>query len=516
MGFYFRKSIRVGPLRFNLSRSGIGVSTGIPGFRVGTGPRGNYVHMGVGGLYYRSALPSTTPSTSQPQVQESFQRPASHAPLEDIGSADVSQMIDSSSSALLSEVDQKNKRIRTCPLAAALPLIIICVLAALEAPPWIIAPLAVLSLIGVFLAYQFDLLSKTVVILYDLDSAMEDAYERAHNCILQLAQCGGKWHIDARGHVYDPKYHGGAGQLVNRRRITVGIGQPPSVKTNISIPFISLGARTLYFFPERILVFASDGVGAVSYDDISVVTTDKRFIEDETVPRDAQIVDYTWQYVNKGGGPDRRFNNNRRIPICLYEELWLNSPSGLNEVIQVSRIGIGEQLDAELQNIADIVAQAAAMPVPAAQPLQSSVIPHKDRSKTKVETREQGGQLSETAKKQRPNHLFDVLLEVLCCLMVANGRASSSQKKCIRELMVKVRSPWTDAEVDDHITKFIDHVKTHGYRRILAAALKEVEVFKRMGKQDVLLRCLDAVARADGKLCDRELQLCQRVKAIVE
>ncbi|MFM7316607.1 MAG: DUF4236 domain-containing protein, partial [bacterium] len=38
MGFYFRKSIGVGPFRFNLSKSGIGVSTGIPGFRISQSP----------------------------------------------------------------------------------------------------------------------------------------------------------------------------------------------------------------------------------------------------------------------------------------------------------------------------------------------------------------------------------------------------------------------------------------------------------------------------------------------
>ena len=33
--------------------------------------------------------------------------------------------------------------------------------------------------------------------------------------------------------------------------------------------------------------------------------------------------DYTWQYANKSGGPDRRFNNNRQLPICLYGILSL-------------------------------------------------------------------------------------------------------------------------------------------------------------------------------------------------
>jgi hypothetical protein len=261
-------------------------------------------------------------------------------------------------------------------------------------------------------------------------------------------------------------------------------------------------------------MFTPNGVGAVSYGDLSVVINDKRFIEDESVPRDTQVVDHTWQYVNKSGRPDRRFNNNRQIPICLYNELWFNSPTGLNEVIQVSRTGIGQQLDAALQNLADIVAKAAAMPVSAPQTVQSSRSVRGDSPA--VATREQDGEQSPIPENRGSNSLFDVLLEVLCCVMVADGRASSSEKKRIRELMAKVRSPWTDSEVDGRMAQFIDRVQKDGYRRTLATALKDVEVFKRVGKQDVLLRCLDAVARAGGTLGDRELQLCRRVKAIIE
>ena len=38
MGWYLRKSLKLGPLRFNLSKSGIGTSIGVKGLRVGTGP----------------------------------------------------------------------------------------------------------------------------------------------------------------------------------------------------------------------------------------------------------------------------------------------------------------------------------------------------------------------------------------------------------------------------------------------------------------------------------------------
>lgn len=58
MGFYLRKSFKAGPVRLNLSKSGLGVSTGVKGLRVGAGPKGNYVHAGRGGLYYRKSLGS--------------------------------------------------------------------------------------------------------------------------------------------------------------------------------------------------------------------------------------------------------------------------------------------------------------------------------------------------------------------------------------------------------------------------------------------------------------------------
>jgi len=40
MAWRFRKSIKLGPLRFNLSKSGIGTSVGVRGFRVGTDAKG--------------------------------------------------------------------------------------------------------------------------------------------------------------------------------------------------------------------------------------------------------------------------------------------------------------------------------------------------------------------------------------------------------------------------------------------------------------------------------------------
>lgn len=57
MGFYIRKSIRFGPIRINFSKSGIGLSAGVKGARIGIDSKGRaYTHAGRWGLYHKQFL----------------------------------------------------------------------------------------------------------------------------------------------------------------------------------------------------------------------------------------------------------------------------------------------------------------------------------------------------------------------------------------------------------------------------------------------------------------------------
>lgn len=46
-------------------------------------------------------------------------------------------------------------------------------------------------------------------------------------------------------------------------------------------------------------------------------------------PKDANVVGYTWLYVNKDGGPDRRYKNNVKLAICNVGTIEFNAPEGL-------------------------------------------------------------------------------------------------------------------------------------------------------------------------------------------
>lgn len=345
MGFYLRKSISVGPLRFNLSKSGVGVSAGVKGLRFGVGPRGNYVHMGRGGLYYRATLPVSSASPKQPiqsRLPPSPQIPSgTHALLQEVESADVSQIVDSSSRELLDELNRKRAKMRLWPVVAIVSIVILGLGISANWPMWLLLILLLAGTVGTYVAHSRDALEKTVVLFYDFDSDMEAAYAQLHSAASQLANCAAAWHIEASGKVHDRKYHAGASDLVRRKSTSIQKTEPPYIKTNIETIAVAVGRQTLHFFPDRVLVYDANGVGAVGYQELCVDVSATRFIESDSVPRDAEVVDRTWKYVNKSGGPDRRFKDNKELPVCRYEEIVLTSQSGLNEVLQLSRCGSG-------------------------------------------------------------------------------------------------------------------------------------------------------------------------------
>ena len=370
MGFYLRKSISVGPLRFNLSKSGIGVSAGVTGLRFGVGPRGNYVHMGRGGLYYRATLPpssSSRNSPSQPLSPADHPIPSgTHGPLEEIDSAPVSQIVDSSSRELLDELNRKRAKTRLWPIVAIVSAIILGVGISSGWSPWLLALLLLVGAAGTYAAHTRDALEKTVVMFYDFDPDMEAAYAKLHSAASHLATCAAAWHIEASGKVHDRKYHAGASDLVRRKNTFIRKDEPPYVKMNIETIAVGVGRQTLHFFPDRVLVYDQNGVGAVGYQELRIDVGATRFIESDSVPRDAVVVDRTWKYVNKSGGPDRRFKDNKELPVCRYEEITLSSQTGLNEVLQLSRCGFGSALAEAISLLAKKMPKEGAGVAPAA------------------------------------------------------------------------------------------------------------------------------------------------------
>jgi DNA polymerase-3 subunit epsilon len=167
-----------------------------------------------------------------------------------------------------------------------------------------------------------------------------------------LGKSAGIWRINAEGDVtstHQYKVNSGASAVIQRATATVRLTGPKVLVTNIAVPTIVSGRHSLHFLPDRLLVADGRTFASVSYAALDTQVSATRFIESGRVPRDGEQVDTTWQYVNVKGGPDRRFKNNRQLPVMLYGRLTLTSPDGLRWIVDASQRQRTEQVGETLK-----------------------------------------------------------------------------------------------------------------------------------------------------------------------
>jgi hypothetical protein len=359
MSFYIRKSLRFGPVRFNLSKSGVGVSAGIKGFRIGSSPRGNYIHMGRHGLYYRTTLPSGKKSSSKTSnYLTSTDSPtgpmydkSSDIVMEEIDSGDIGHIVDSSSSNLVSELNSKQSKISFAPIVLMTGLALSAILSIYKQYLILTLPMLIISIMAFVLVMVWDRNKKTTIIFYDMIEDASKHYKSIYEAFSELSKTNKVWHISAKGDINDSKYHAGADQAVKRTTTHIKFNNPKNVKTNIPTPNINVGTQSLYFFPDKILIFEKNRVGGLGYENVNFEIQTTHFVEEQGVPHDSRVVGKTWRYVNKRGGPDKRFKDNHEIPIAEYETVHFKSKSGLNELIHISKVGTFSKVSNSIEGI---------------------------------------------------------------------------------------------------------------------------------------------------------------------
>jgi len=334
VGFYMRKGFNFGPIRLNLSRSGFGASVGVKGARLGITPRGEtYVHLGRSGLYYRQTLTRHSHQGVIPNYRPPALLPGEQ--LQEITSASAQTIVDSSATDLLRELNIVKRRMDLFPVVAIVGVFLLLRTIQVQTDWWLWIAATLAVILFAVLARHSDVTNGTLILRYALEGQAAERASRLRDVMTRFAACDKIWRVDAAGRTYDWKRNAGASVTERRHQTHVSFGCPTKVNCNISVPMLKAGRKSLYFFPDRLLVYDSSGVGAISYEELQVQIGQTQFIETEYV-RGATQVGTTWRFVNKNGGPDRRFNNNRQLPIMLYGELSLRSNSGLNEWFQCS------------------------------------------------------------------------------------------------------------------------------------------------------------------------------------
>lgn len=343
MGFFIKKSVSVGPLRFNLSKSGVGVSTGFKGFRIGTGPRGHYVQVGSNGIYYKKSFPITSDlkiDINETPFSVDQNSSITHSEFKNNETSNLLTLHSAEYDDLVKELNSKSS-IPMYWLYGIFFLVIMNILYLYSSVSSLIAIVFnMLTLAGIYYLFVITELKKSTVIMYDFsDDNTSNKYENLIASIKSMSAVQKKWLLQSKAEVFDSKYHAGAGHLVNRKLFSIGKDIDRYIKTNIEIYAVKLEHKIIFFFPDRLIIKKYGQYGIISYNNLNLDAKSYRFIENEAVPSDGKIVDKTWQYVNKNGGPDRRFKDNKQLHVLEYELLTMSSNSGLNEQLIFSRLG---------------------------------------------------------------------------------------------------------------------------------------------------------------------------------
>lgn len=326
MGLRYRKSINLGGgFRINLSKSGVGYSWGVKGYRVTKTANGR--------VRTTASIPGTGLSyvserggKKKKQEPQPVQQPVATYGAETYENANAGQI----SSAAVADILKAARKTSVLNV-----VLIICAIlffgGSSESLFSLIGTVACVALL-VYVRTQ-----GTVELEYSLDDDETQALWNSRMSKLSAVASSEKlWRVVESAKVADQKKSGGATRALRRVPCKAAYKLPFPFRSNVNpVAFVS-GKEKLYFLPDMVLIKQGLKLGALTYDDFSYKFGASSFIEDEKVPGDATVIGQTWKYVNKSGGPDNRFKDNRQIPVCRYGTLEAVG-AGLNTVIMFSK-----------------------------------------------------------------------------------------------------------------------------------------------------------------------------------
>jgi len=186
-----------------------------------------------------------------------------------------------------------------------------------------------------------NLVASRISISFDMETEVTDPHRRMMEAFDQLSGSRGSWALQTSQQIDRVKARSMSGTVVARRSTHLARRTDALVDTN-DLPMalsIQNGRSTAYFYPGFMLVVNAtrSDFALVDLKELDVGFALTQFTETDSVPSDAKMVRKVWAKSNKNGTRDRRFKDNRELPVMLYGDLNLRSTGGLRESFLFSR-----------------------------------------------------------------------------------------------------------------------------------------------------------------------------------
>lgn len=331
MGFRYRKSINLGGgFRINLSKSGVGYSWGTKGYRV--------TKLANGRTRRTASIPGTGLShvteTTGKRNKNNFDVNSQSDILDTkiFENGEITKFRSSEYIELINAIEkaiQKDKRINI--------LIIIGFVL------FVVPPLGLLWFLLSVIYKMYNRKNNKILIEYQMDEYSNAKYIKKMSSWKNLSMCNSIWIVNSESKVANSRKHSGANSIVSREKISLSNKIPFYLSINITIYSLINKKETILFMPDKIMIIRKNKIGVISYEDIDITMEKTRMIEKGNVPKDTKVLETVWEHANKNGSRDKRYKNNRQLPVCEYAEIHFKSESGINIMLMVSNYNIAKK-----------------------------------------------------------------------------------------------------------------------------------------------------------------------------
>ena len=211
-----------------------------------------------------------------------------------------------------------------------------------------------------------------------VDVAFDDATRGTYAALVQafeaLRSAQRIWDITATASVDRVKQRTTASSALTRKPVTFDFAIPEFIRSeHRAMRLGTVSGRDLQIYPGFLMMRDSArDFALIEFGHFDCRLGQSNYIEEGSVPSDAERIGSTWKRANKDGSRDRRFNDNYQIPVLRYGALAFSSPTGLAEVFQISSFAksadFAHALAAHVRALANLNSgprDALALPAPA-------------------------------------------------------------------------------------------------------------------------------------------------------
>ncbi|UPM50129.1 DUF4236 domain-containing protein [Synechococcus sp. A10-1-5-1] len=172
-----------------------------------------------------------------------------------------------------------------------------------------------------------------VSLAVEMDAECRASYLQCQHSFDALTRCASIWDVTSGSDVDRVRSRSAAAMSIERsttkclRQGVPGISSP-----ELPLVFLNRNGADIYVYPGFFVMYESPSrMGILDMAELEVSYESTRFIETEAVPPDSSRVGEVWEKSNKDGSRDKRYAENRQLPVMEYGEITFRSRSGIYE-----------------------------------------------------------------------------------------------------------------------------------------------------------------------------------------